>query len=333
MFYTKNNRKITHFNKLLIALTAFLAISYFLSFTKSCSSGDRREKIKSALVNQKYLENISFITLQDASGALELNNYKGFWTLQRLSDYTSSQLQTTPSIPLSPERVNNFLNELTNIRNLYKISDKITKNSSLGLNSGTEFHITYAIPDSKGDTEGFRELIFGNQDFSLSARYLMTGESTQVYEIDDSMDIYLTTSIQSWAEPYIISRATQNIQSSDIQSLTVTQKEADGRTSIKKISADKADLEKLLELRHGGLPEISEILLSAESDGRQPDTEIEIENGNKSKIILEIFSLSGEESSFVVKVRYFKPDADAAFYTSYSKISAWTYNKIKEITL
>lgn len=96
MFYTKNNRKITHFNKLLIALTAFLAISYFLSFTKSCSSGDRREKIKSALVNQKYLENISFITLQDASGALELNNYKGFWTLQRLSDYTSSQLQTTP---------------------------------------------------------------------------------------------------------------------------------------------------------------------------------------------------------------------------------------------
>ena len=307
MFYTKNNRKITHFNKLLIALTAFLAISYFLSFTKSCSSGDRREKIKSALVNQKYLENISFITLQDASGALELNNYKGFWTLQRLSDYTSSQLQTTPSIPLSPERVNNFLNELTNIRNLYKISDKITKNSSLGLNSGTEFHITYAIPDSKGDTEGFRELIFGNQDFSLSARYLMTGESTQVYEIDDSMDIYLTTS--------------------------VTQKEADGRTSIKKISADKADLEKLLELRHGGLPEISEILLSAESDGRQPDTEIEIENGNKSKIILEIFSLSGEESSFVVKVRYFKPDADAAFYTSYSKISAWTYNKIKEITL
>ena len=56
-------------------------------------------------------------------------------------------------------------------------------------------------------------------------------------------------------------------------------------------------------------------------------------NGNKSKIILEIFSLSGEESSFVVKVRYFKPDADAAFYTSYSKISAWTYNKIKEITL
>ena len=333
MFYTKNNRKITHFNKLLIALTAFLAISYFLSFTKSCSSGDRREKIKSALVNQKYLENISFITLQDASGALELNNYKGFWTLQRISDYSSSQLQNTPSIPLAPERMNNFLNELIKVRNLYKISDKINKNSSLGLNNGTEFHITYAIPDSEGDTEGFRELIFGNQDFSLSSRYLMTGESTQVYEIDDSMDIYLTTSIQSWAEPYIISRAVQNFQSTDIQSLTVTQKEADGRKSINKLIGNKAATEKLCELRHGGLPEVNEILTSAEAPDVVPDLELEIEKGNKSKIILEIFALQGQESSYLVKADYFNADSASAFYTAYSKISAWTYNKIKEITL
>ena len=88
MLNEKNSAKISKFSKLLIGLTAFLAVLYILSFTKSCSSADKREKIKTALVNQKYRNGINFITLQDATGALELNNYNGFWTVQRLSDYT-----------------------------------------------------------------------------------------------------------------------------------------------------------------------------------------------------------------------------------------------------
>ena len=118
MLNEKNSAKISRFSKLLIGLTAFLTILYILSFTKSCTSADRREKVKTALVNQKYKNTINFITLQDATGSLELNNYKGFWTLQRLSDYTSSQFQDTPSVSVSPERMENFLNELTTIRNL-----------------------------------------------------------------------------------------------------------------------------------------------------------------------------------------------------------------------
>lgn len=324
MFYTKNNRKITHFNKLLIALTAFLAISYFLSFTKSCSSGDRREKIKSALVNQKYLENISFITLQDASGALELNNYKGFWTLQRLSDYTSSQLQTTPSIPLSPERVNNFLNELTNIRNLYKISDKITENSTFGLSNGTEFHLRY-YTDS-----GFHELVFGNQDFALSSRYLMTEKSTQVYETDSSLDPYLTSSLQSWAEPYLISRAAA--LSTDIQSTSVifTNPEENGGKKTALIS----DINKLIELRHGGGVSESE---RESIKNLTPSMEIFLENGDKSSIKLEICPSENQDISYIVKAEYFNnqpaTNSKSPYYTSYSKISSWTYNKIKEITL
>ena len=299
-----------------MGLAGFLALSYFLSFTKSCSSQDKRERVKTALVNQKYRDSISFITLQDAAGSLELNNSEGFWILKRLSDYTSSQFQEIPSIPLSPERMNNFLNELTSIRNLYKISDKINKNSSLGLTNGTEFHISYALPDSNGDLNSFRELIFGNQDFSLSSRYMMTGESTQVYEIDDSMDTYLTSSIQSWSEPYIISR---QILSRDIQTIN------------NKVNPEGN--EKLLELRHGGLPELSELSELAKIIDQKAQTEVKIENGDKSKIILEIYQSPQDESSYIIKAQYFKPDADNAFYTSWLKISSWTYNKIKEITL
>lgn len=315
MLNDKNSTKISKNSKILIGLTAFLTISYFLSFTKSCSSADKREKLKTALVNQKYLDSISFISLQDAGGSLELNNYKGFWTLNRLSDYSSSQFQEAPSIPVSQERMNNFLNEITTIRNMYKISDKISKNSSLGLTNGTEFHITYSIPDSKGDQGSFHELIFGNQDFSLSSRYLITGQSTQVYEIDSSMDTYLTTSIQSWAEPYIISR---QIISTDIQ--TINKK------------AKPENIAKLLELRHGGLPELSE-LSEIINQNQKSQTELEIENGDKSRIILDIYQRADQEDSYIIKAEYYMPDSKTAFYTAWLKISSWTYNKIKEITL
>ena len=77
-------------------------------------------------------------------------------------------------------------------------------------------------------------------------------------------------------------------------------------------------------------PELWEI---DESKNKEADLELEIENGNKSKIILEITQSKNQEGSYTVKVRYFKPDSKSAFYTSYSKISTWTYSKIKEITL
>lgn len=286
---------------------------------------DSREKVKTALVNQKYRSSISFITLQDAAGSIELNNYKGFWTIQRLSDYTSSQFQNLPSIPAAPERVNNFLSELIKIRNLYKISDKINKNSSLGLNNGTEFHITYSITDGTGAAEGLRELIFGNQDFSFTSRYLMTGESSQVYEADGSLDSYLTTSIQSWAEPYIISRSALT---ADIQRVSVIFKNPDNQDIIK--TGKISDREKLLELRHGGLPELAELTRSLNQNSL---AELQIENGDKSRIILEIYQNPLQEGSYIIKADYFRSDSASAFYTAYLKISSWTYSKIREITL
>ena len=315
MLNGKNSSKINRNSKILIAVTAFLAILYVLSFTKSCSSQDKREKVKTALVNQKYKESINSIILQDATGALELSNQKGFWILSINDQIT---------IPASEERVNNLLEELTKVRNLYKISDKINKNSSLGLTTGTEFHLRY----SYSGEGSYRELIFGNQDFSLSSRYLMSGENTQVYEIDSSMDNYLTTSAQAWAEPYIISH---QVTSTDIQKASVYSYQTGGK------NGRIEDTQKLLDLRHGGLPspeEVSEIESESEASKKSTlETEIEIENGDKSRITLEIFRLKNTENNFVVKASYFKPDSKTAFYSSYSKISSWTYNKIKEITL
>ena len=321
MLNAKNNSKISKTSGLLIALTAFLVILYCLSFTKSCSSKDTREKIKTALVNQKYQNTISLINLQDATGSLELNNYNGFWTLQRLSDYTSSQLPTPPSIPVSQERINSLLNELIKVRNLYKISDKISQNSSFGLTNGTEFHLRYYLDDS------FHELIFGNQDFSLSSRYMMTEKSTQVYETDNSLDTFLTTSVQSWAEPFLISQTVLGkITAQDIQRTQVQSKNTQPHVST------ISDVQKLLDLRHGGIPDIQDLVFLQPEYAQIPEMVITLELGNKNEIELQVYK-SASNNEFIVLTNYKTDKAEAPFFTSSAKISNWTYNKIKEITL
>ncbi len=302
MLNKKNNSNFTKNNKILIVLAAILAALYILSFTRSCTSKDSREKIKTSLVNQKYKESITSFELQDATGSLTITNKGDFWTVGTL--------------PASNERMQAFINNLITIRNLYKISDKINQNSTLGLTTGTEFHLKYSTQDTS------HELIFGNQDFSLSSRYMMTEKSTQVYEIDSSLDTYLTTSVQNWAEPFIVSQLVfGKITSQDIQRTSVINQ--NHLTSI-------SDHQKLLDLRHGGIPE--EELLSALQNSKTPDTTITLELGNKNEIELKIYPTKSE-NEYIVMTEYQKQKGYSPYYTSVSKISSWTYNKIKEITL
>ncbi len=303
MSNAKNNSNFTKNNKILIIIASILTILYVLSFTRACTSKDNREKIKTSLVNQKYKDSITSFELQDSAGEIKITNKGDFWTVGTL--------------PASDQRMQTFINNLITVRNLYKISDKINKNSTLGLTTGTEFHLKYSTADT------FHELIFGNQDFSLSSRYMMTEKSTQVYEIDSSLDTYLTTSIQSWAEPFIISQLVfERITPQDIQRTTVI-----NQNHLSEIT----DSQKLLDLRHGGIPDEEE-LLSVLQTNQTPDTTITLELGNKKEIELKIYPAKSS-SEFIVMTEYHKQKGDTSYYTSVSKISSWTYNKIKEITL
>ena len=305
MLNAKNSSKITKNTKLLIGLAAFLTLLYLMSFTKSCTSKDSRERIKTSLVNPKYKDSITSFELEDASGSLLLTNNGQFWT--------------AGSLPASPERIQNLLENLTSIRNLYKISDKITQNSAFGLTNGTEFHLRYNTEDS------FHELIFGNQDFSLSSRYLMTEKNTQVYEIDNTLDNFLSTSQQSWAEPFIISQLVLGkITANDIQRAQVINYESNHISSI-------SDPQKLLDLRHGGSPDFNSDDFKALTK-ENPQITINLELGNKNEIILKIYK-SKNENEFIVLTEYISRKDTAPVFTSASKISSWTYNKIKENAL
>lgn len=281
--------------------TLILAVLYVLSFCKSCTSKDKRELLKTTLVNPKYENQIENFEFSDPNNSFELKKINNKWMIK--------SKDSGMALPADSKRIENFIKNLTKIRNMYKISDKNTKNNSFGLSDNSSFTIKY------GFSSGYHQLNFGNQDFSLSTRFLMTDKNTTVYEIDDSLDKYLSTSIQSWAEPYLISQEViGSITADDIQNAELMTE-----NRILKIS----DFSKLLELRHGGMAASSEI------NQEKQTARVNIELGNKNSVILEIFSTE-KENEYLVKSTYRNTNLNQSFYTN---ISGWTYNKIKETTL
>lgn len=280
-------------DKILYTSVIILLLLFCLSFVKSCRNTDKREIIKTALVNQKYENQISEIVITKGESKITLEKKEKYWLVME----NESEL----SLPADSKKINSLLKELTSLRNLYKLSDKISKNNAFGFNNSDTCIISYTYP------EGIHELYFGNQDFAQTSRYLMTDKNTQIYEIDSAVDRFLSTNSTSWTEPFLISQEILGpIKSEDIQSTNIS------------------DVEKFLDLRHGGFPDFSFIIPN------ELDTLLNFELGNKCSIKMEIYS-TNQEAQFLVKTEY--TDIYGKKYYCCSKISSWTYNKIKEITL
>ena len=154
----------------------------------------------------------------------------------------------------------------------------------------------------------------------------MTGKAATVYEIDSSLDKYLSTSPQIWYDPYIVSKAIQKkLSYRDIQRIKV---DFEAKTSILTTKTEDfaEKTSKLLDLRHGGQIEYES--LSA------PQMTITLEKGDTSQIIISIYQTE-KDSEYNVEIEHnggFGSDKTGEIIVR-TKISLWTYNKIKEIML
>ena len=145
----------------------------------------------------------------------------------------------------------------------------------------------------------------------------MTGKSAAVYEIDSSLNNYLSLSPQLWFDPYIISKALEkNLTYKDIQRIKV---DFEGKPSVITTKTDGfADkVSKFIELRHGGKTEYKSI--------GSPELTITLEKGDKSEITVSIFATENQ-SEYNIETTYSETEIKVN-----TKISLWTYNKIKEI--
>ncbi|MCR4735707.1 MAG: DUF4340 domain-containing protein [Treponema sp.] len=287
-----------------------LILLFFLSFL-SVNKKDKREVLKTAYVNSKYENTIEKISISKEGKTLFLNKKNGIWFVadQDFLDF----------LPADQKKVESFIKELIKVRNLYKISDKIEENNSYGFDSASSFIIKYQT-----SSQNFPDLIFGNTDFSQVNRYFMTGKSASVYEADTQLDIYSSSSLAVWTEPYILSKAITSIQNEkDIQAIEV---DFNGQKKI--LNSQSTDYSsicaKFLELRHGGAYNPADDLFT---DSNKEKLTLKIELGNKTSVDFTLEPCS--ESSFKIHSLY-----KGSRLIEYDvKVSLWTYNKIKEIML
>lgn len=302
-----------------------LLITYIASFFKTT---DKRKAINTTLLNTKYLPVINELDISQGGKAVQIIKKTGIWFLNDASG----------SIPVEEKRVDDFLKELSKTRTAYKISGKANgtggekqKLDSYGLTDGSELVLRYYFDEPQGSSTGtgsgnFYELIFGNHDFSGTSRFFMTGKAATVYEIDSSLDKYLSTSPQIWYDPYIVSKAIQKkLSYRDIQRIKV---DFEGKTSILTTKTEDfaEKTSKLLDLRHGGLIEYESF--------SSPQMTIKLEKGDTSHIMLRIYQ-TAKDSEYNVEVEHSGGIGfeKAGSITVRSKISLWTYNKIREIML
>lgn len=306
-------------NKYLYIIIVILIFLYVFSFIFQRS--DKRKSLKSTLINPSYVNEIEYFELFDGDKEKLIFKKNGnVWEIHKNYENNIQKLPAESTI------IKDFFKTASEVVNMYKISDTFTENNSFMILKPGFIQFKYFTGDK------FYEIFFGAQDFSLSSRYVMSGKSTAIYEISNFMDKYLTTSVQFWCDSSLISQNVfGKIQVSDIQKNYVI---------FDDIMHIFSDLQKLLDLRHGGF--ISNI---QNQDEQNPENAykngnqnkeyeskmtIFLELGNKNQITLNLFQL--KENSFVSVESVYENSVGEKFVYN-SQISLWTYNKIKEITL
>lgn len=306
-------KKIKFSTNLYLFITVIiLFILYLISFNFDSSKKDNRVQINSQLVNQKNKDKIIKFEINSQEKQLILIKNDDFWIATQ--DYEIF-------VPCDTFIMERFINDLTTLRKMYKLTDSLdTLNNNFGFKNPNNTTIRYYL-----DNQTYYDIIFGNQDFSFTSRYLTTGSNSTVFEIDTSLDKYLSSSIQIWSDPYLISRTIESNSNIEIQRIIVkdnsnTQKILNNSTQDFKDITDK-----LVELRHGGF--------SFSKEQNSPlDLELIIEYGNKDEIVISFYNSLNADNDYNIISKY-KCFLKNKEYTFNTKVSAWTYNKIREIML
>lgn len=291
---------------ILLFLIAFFALTELLYLTVFSKSGEkRRHQQQIQLLHQADIDNVDGIIIQGGDSGLLFTRENNMWLLADLS-------KPDLKIPADSQRLAQLFVNLVSIHTMIKAGKKDNSNlNTYGLeqNSGTVISIFK-------DSSEYQRLYFGSTDFAQTHRYFTSLELNSVFLFDSSFENFLSTAVQSWSDPYIISKQLKDevFQMGEAQSVL---------RQTKKLE----NLDKLFELRHGGIGQFPE--------NQAPEFTFEIQMGDKSTITLEISPIySPEESAPEYAVRTtFDSTRLGKNFTYTTKISLWTYNKIKEIML
>ena len=332
-----SNKNLSKSNIILCITSVFLMILFIISFTKINSNNvlkDKRKPVKTAVINPKNIDKITRMQIYEGNGdskIITLIKINNLWYTDTDPFIKNSQNQDKMDflIPAEQIKVSQMLEYFSQTINVYKRSEKLKEKNDFGLTDSSTIHLRYYM-----DGEIFNEVLFGKTDFAKTSRYMMSKTNTTVYEISTNIDQFLTMVEQNWTEPYIISQVILGkINASDIQKIKITEYENENQFTKLLVPSDERFLQissKLLELRHGGKGKIIE-----NENESSPVLKLEYELGNKCSITQIFYPVErtseNDVTEYTIITKYSKPEHKTVRNVSY-KISAWTFDKIIELT-
>lgn len=297
------DKKKNKFNTYLILGCVLLVILYSFSFFKK-PTVDSRKSLKTALVNPKYKTEIDKIVIKNDENSITLEKNNSFWEI-------SSSENPFIKLPADSQKINSFLEKLTSIIDVYKIADKKNNEENYNLDKNAYDFNFYVKNELSG------RILFGKQDFSQTKRYVTSESNKKIFEMEDTMQNYLSVKINSWSERFIISQQVLNsIKKDDIQRIIVNNSEKYTKNSK---NWDEY-VSKLLDLRQGGI-------ISQEINFDLLEYQLKLELGNKNEITIFVYKTQNEQE-FALKNVYFNSSTNTKS-EYYSLISGWTFSKLK----
>lgn len=295
-------KKKISLNAYLSLILAVLVLIYIFSFFNK-PQFESRKAVKTALLNPKYVEEITQIQIDNKDNQLIImQNSNGLW---EIVDFENPLLR----LPADSNKINNFLFSLSKVIPVYKLSSKDNQTDNYGLKDSSVYNFAFISGD-----QIISNLRFGKNDFTGMNRYVSGIDSSVIYETEDFMSSYLSVNVQNWSEPYIISRQIfGQVKPEDIQRVI-----SNGRIYTSKDSHYAEYVAKLVELRQGGVVTVSELQENIVYSLR-------LELGNKNEITINVFN--GQiESEFILQVIYDDHSTNVEYY---SVISSWTLSRLK----
>ncbi|MFA6937498.1 MAG: hypothetical protein WCQ67_04640 [Treponema sp.] len=302
---SKKDKSIVFLQALLFVLVIIFAVCIIVK-----KNGSKVESIETALVNPKYINNISEIeiripkdgnrsvpidkTVTTKSVSIEyenilLSNHGTLWT-------GKSSEQDGAEWPVSKTTVENLIGSSTNIIKMYKKSDNIKNWQSLSVTESTAKTLIF-----KGkDGSYISQLYFGVENPITNRVSVRSAARQSVYEMDQSIMNFMTTQSSFWCDPYLYPQYVTGLNNSEISSF----------------------------LRHGQISAVKEIT-------EKPVQLVKKSFGNGAEVLLKIYKQTTNDYYVVptfsssVASGYQERNAISSLSYSYT-ISAWTYEKLIE---
>lgn len=302
---SKKDRSIVFLRASLLFLMIIFAVGIVVK-----NNGAKVESIETALVNPKYINDISEIeiripkdgnrsvpidkTIPTESVSIEyeyvLLSHKGaLWT-------GKSSEQKGAEWPVSKPTVENLISNATNIVKMYKKSDNIKNWQSLSVTENTAKTLIF-----KGkDGNYISQLYFGVENPITNRVSVRSAARQSVYEMEQSIMNFMTTQSSFWCDPYLYPQYVTGLNDSESSSF----------------------------LRHGQVAKAIEM-------SEKPVQTVKKSFGNGAELVLKIFKQQSNDyyvvPTFTSSVTSGAQERKAISSLSYSyTISAWTYEKLLE---